>query len=202
MRGMFNVELGPVTLIGRQVRLEPLRADHATALWPHANEPDIWQFMPYGPIDAPARVDWLVEELLSRQAKGGDLPFVQIDLATNQPIGMTRYMTIEPANKSLEIGGTWLGKHFRRTVINTEAKYLLLQYAFETLGAIRVQLRTDLRNERSQRAIERIGAVREGVFRQHIIMPDGYLRSSVFYSVLDSEWPQVKAKLESMMSPA
>jgi RimJ/RimL family protein N-acetyltransferase len=197
---MFNIALEPVTLTGRTVRLEPLRQEHAAQLWPHANEPGIWTFMPYGPIDSPAKVDWLVDELLGRQARGTDLPFAQIDPITNQAIGMTRYMTIEPANKGLEIGGTWLGQQYRRTPVNTEAKYLLLRHAFETLGAIRVQLRTDLRNERSQHAIERVGAVREGVFRQNTIMPDGYKRSSVFYSVLDKEWPAVKARLESLLS--
>ena len=197
---MFNVEIVPVTLVGKHVILEPLRRDHVTALWPHANEPEIWKFMPYGEVDSPERLQWLVDEMLRRQEVGNDLPFVQIDPIKQTAIGMTRYMTIERANKSLEIGGTWLGKAYRRTPVNTEAKYLLMQHAFESLGAIRVQLRTDLRNERSQRAIERIGAVREGVMRRHILMPDGHQRSSVFYSVLDDEWPRVKQKLEEMLS--
>jgi N-acetyltransferase len=196
---MFNVEIAPVTLTGRHVRLEPLCRDHAEQLWPHANEPEIWSFMPYGPIDSPERVQWLVDEMLRRQAAGNDLPFVQIDPITQTAIGMTRYMTIERANKSLEIGGTWLGKSYRRTPINTEAKYLLMQHAFEVLGAVRVQLRTDVRNERSQKAIERIGAVREGVIRKHKIMPDGHVRSSVFYSVLSEEWAGVKKRLEAML---
>ncbi len=197
---MFNVEITPVTLMGKHIRLEPLRRDHAEQLWPHADEPEIWPFMPYGLIDSPERVQWLVDEMLRRQAAGTDLPFAQIDPITNTAIGMTRYMTIERANKSLEIGGTWLGKSYRRTPINTEAKYLLMRHAFEVLGAVRVQLRTDARNERSQRAIERIGAVREGVIRKHIIMPDGHVRSSVFYSVLSEEWAAVKERLEAMLA--
>ena len=197
---MFTEDIAPIILTGRHVRLEPLRHNHAEQLWLHANEPEIWSFMPYGKIDSPERLRWLVDEMLRRQAAGNDLPFAQIDPITQTAIGMTRYMTIERANKSLEIGGTWLGKAYRRTPINTEAKYLLMQHAFETLGAIRVQLRTDLRNARSQRAIERIGAVREGVIRKHIIMPDGHLRSSVFYSVLDDEWPAVKQKLEALLN--
>ena len=196
---MFNVEITPVTLMGKHIRLEPLRRDHAEQLWPHADEPEIWPFMPYGLIDSPERVQWLVDEMLRRQAAGTDLPFAQIDPITNTAIGMTRYMTIERANKSLEIGGTWLGKSYRRTPINTEAKYLLMRHAFEVLGAVRVQLRTDARNERSQRAIERIGAVREGVIRKHIIMPDGHVRSSVFYSVLSEEWAGMKKRLEAML---
>ena len=100
----------------------------------------------------------------------------------------------------MEIGGTWYGIEFQRTAVNTECKYLLMTYAFETLGAIRVQLKTDLRNERSQKAIERIGAKKEGVLRNHMILPDGYIRHSVFYSVLDTEWPEVKKNLEGMMN--
>jgi RimJ/RimL family protein N-acetyltransferase len=196
---MFNVEIAPVTLTGQHVVLEPLRREHAVQLWPHANEPEIWLFIPYGSIDSPERMQWLVDEMLRRQAVGNDLPFAQIDPITQTAVGMTRYMTIERANKSLEIGGTWLGKAYRRTPINTEAKFLLMRHAFEVLGAVRLQLRTDVRNERSQRAIERIGAVREGVIRKHIIMPDGHQRSSVFYSVLDDEWPRVKRNLEGML---
>jgi RimJ/RimL family protein N-acetyltransferase len=112
---------------------------------------------------------------------------------------MTRYMTIEQANRGLEIGGTWYGKAHRRTAVNTECKYLLMRHAFETLGCIRVQLKTDSRNERSQRAIERLGATREGVLRKNMIMPDGYQRSSVMYSVIDDDWPSVKARLEQFL---
>jgi RimJ/RimL family protein N-acetyltransferase len=113
--------------------------------------------------------------------------------------GATRYLNIMPKDRGLEIGGTWYGTEFQRTAINTECKYLLMTHAFETLGAIRVQLKTDSRNERSQKAIERIGAKKEGVLRNHMILPDGYFRHSVFYSVLDTEWPDVKKNLEAMM---
>jgi RimJ/RimL family protein N-acetyltransferase len=117
-------------------------------------------------------------------------------------VGSTRYLDIRRENRGLEIGWTWLAAAVQRTAVNTECKYLLLRHAFETLGAIRVQLRTDLRNLRSQRAIERIGATREGVFRQERIMWDGYLRDSVFYSVIDCEWPAVKARLEARLGSA
>jgi RimJ/RimL family protein N-acetyltransferase len=197
---MFNVAIAPVVLDGAHVRLEPLQPAHVQALWPHANDPEIWRYMPYGEINTPERLQWLIDDLLARQARGTDLAFAQVDPITNSAVGMTRFMTIEPANKSLEIGGTWLGAAYRRTRMNTAAKLLLLQYAFETLGAIRVQLRTDLRNTRSQQAIERIGAVKEGVLRNQIIMPDGYLRSSVFYSILDNEWPTVKQHLRMLLS--
>jgi RimJ/RimL family protein N-acetyltransferase len=113
--------------------------------------------------------------------------------------GATRYLNITPEHRGLEIGGTWYGLEFQRTVVNTECKYLLLQYAFETLGCIRVQFKTDRLNVRSQRAIERIGARREGVLRNHMILPDGRFRDSVFYSILDDEWSDAKLKLENLL---
>ena len=140
-----------------------------------------------------------VRDILSRAGKGTDLPFVAVHLASGRVAGATRYLNIMPTDRGLEIGGTWYGTDFQRTAVNTECKYLLLTHAFETLGAIRVQLKTDSRNERSQRAIERIGGVREGVLRNHMILPDGYFRHSVFYSILDSEWPNVKKKLEERL---
>ena len=123
-----------------------------------------------------------------------------IHLASGRVAGATRYLNIMPKDRGLEIGGTWYGTEFQRTAVNTECKYLLLTHAFETLACIRVQLKTDLRNERSQKAIERIGAKKEGVLRNHMILPDGNIRHSVFYSVLDSEWPEVKKNLEGMMN--
>jgi RimJ/RimL family protein N-acetyltransferase len=134
------------------------------------------------------------------QARGIFLPFAIIDRATAGAIGSTRYLDISAHDRHVEIGWTWLGKNFWRTPLNTECKYLLLRHAFETLGCIRVSLKTDLRNERSQRAIERLGAVREGVWRRVVIMHDGYQRSSVFYSILDDEWQTVKANSQSRVS--
>jgi RimJ/RimL family protein N-acetyltransferase len=169
-------------------------------LWPHANEPAIWLYMPYGEVNTVDRLRDVIRDLLRRQSAGTDLCFVVVDCASSTPIGMTRFMTIERVNRGLEIGGTWYGKDFRRTAVNTECKYLLMQHAFESLGCIRVQLKTDLRNERSQHAIERLGAMREGVLRKNIIMPDGYQRSSVMYSVIDEEWPFVKKRLEHFLN--
>jgi len=194
------MDVRPVTLTGRYVRLEPLRVEHVEPLFPAADEPDIWRYMPYGNVNTVAKLRAVIEDLLGRQARGTDVCFAVFDIAMDTPIGMTRYMTIDLANRGLEIGGTWYGKAYRRTAANTECKYLLFKHAFEALGCIRVQLRTDARNERSQRAIERLGAVREGVFRKHIIMPDGFQRSSMFYSIIDDEWPCVKAKLEAFLS--
>lgn len=195
------MEVKPVVLTGRHVRLEPMTEAHVPGLAAiGANQDDIWRLMPYGFMKSEADIhDW-VRGVLRHAAEGTDLPFAAIHLASGQVAGATRYMEIRPAHRGLEIGGTWYGAEFQRTALNTECKYLLLRHAFETLGCIRVQLKTDLRNERSQRAIERIGAVREGVLRNHIIMPDGAYRYSVYYSVLDSEWPQVKARLEEMLN--
>jgi len=196
----MKMDIQPVILTGRHVRLEPLPAAHAGPLWPHADEPAIWLYMPYGEVNTVDRLRDVINQLLQRQSAGTDLCFAAVDLKSNTPVGMTRYMSIEKANRGLEIGGTWYGSAFRRTAINTESKFLLFQHAFEVLGCIRLQIKTDLRNERSQRAIERIGATREGMLRKNIIMPDGYQRSSVIYSVIDDEWPSVKQRLENLLN--
>jgi N-acetyltransferase len=141
-----------------------------------------------------------VRDILSRQKRGTDLPFTVIQLDSGKAIGCTRYLEIHPEHRNLEIGGTWYGEPYRGTWVNTEAKYLLLRHAFEILGCIRVQLKTDLRNVRSQRAIERIGAQKEGILRDHMILPDGTIRSSVYYSILENEWRDVKRLLEQRLT--
>ena len=193
------MEVKPVILQGKHVRLEPMTEKHVPALAEIGVGQSFWDFMVYGEIKTVDDMSSWVLDILSRAEKGTDLPFVVIHLASGQVAGATRYLNIIPNDRGLEIGGTWYGPEFQRTVVNTECKYLLLQHAFEKLGCIRVQLKTDLRNERSQRAIERIGAVKEGVLRNHMILPDGYYRHSVYYSILDTEWPDVKKRLEEMM---
>lgn len=190
----------PVTLAGKHVRLEPMTEAHTAALADIGVGQTFWDFMLYGNMNSEHDMQNWVLDILSRAQKGTDLPFVAIYLESGRVAGATRYMNIMPKDRGLEIGGTWYGVDYQRTVVNTECKYLLLRHAFETLGCIRVQLKTDLRNERSQKAIERIGAVKEGVLRNHMILPDGRYRHSVFYSILDSEWPNVKIRLEEMMS--
>ena len=197
MAEMMKVE--PVVLTGRHVRLEPMTEAHIAALAEIGAGQPFWQFMLYGDIETEEDMARWVEEILSRARNGTDLPFVAVHLASGQVAGATRYLNIMPRDRGLEIGGTWYGPEFQRTVVNTECKLLLLQHAFEELKAIRVQLKTDLRNERSQRAIERIGAVKEGVLRNHMILPDGRYRDSVFYSILDIEWPAVKSRLMQLM---
>jgi len=189
----------PVTLAGSFVRLEPLSEAHVHGLAEVGSDPGIWTYMPYGLVTTEERMEHWVEALLRHRQAGSDLPFAVICLADGKVAGSTRYMDIRSEHRGLEIGGTWYGAAYRRTAVNTECKYLLLRHAFETLGCIRVQLKTDLRNERSQLAIERIGAMREGVLRNHMIMPDGAYRHSVYYSILDSEWPGVKERLEELL---
>ncbi|MGE5249406.1 MAG: GNAT family N-acetyltransferase [Bacteroidota bacterium] len=188
-----------VVLTGEHVRLEPMTEEHVPALAGIGAGQPFWHFMVYGDIQTEADMRAWVRDILGRARKGTDLPFVAVHLASGQIAGATRYMNISPRDYGMEIGGTWYGPEFQRTVVNTECKFLLLRHAFEELRAIRVQLKTDSRNERSQRAIERIGAVKEGVLRNHMILPDGRRRDSVFYSVLDSEWPAVRARLERML---
>ena len=193
------MEVKPVVLQGKHVRLEPMTEAHIPALAEIGAGQSFWDFMLYGNMTTEQDMANWVRDILSRAEKGTDLPFAAIHLPSGRVAGATRYLNIAPKDRGLEIGGTWYGLEFQRTPVNTECKYLLLRHAFETLGCIRVQLKTDLRNERSQKAIERIGAVKEGVLRNHMILPDGRIRHSVFYSILDTEWEGVKRKLEQMM---
>ena len=194
------MDVKPVVLTGHFVRLEPMTEEHVQGLTAVGMDDSIWQYMPYGLIRSEDDIRQWVRGILSHTSEGTDLPFVAIHLDSGNVAGATRYMEIKPAHKGLEIGGTWYGAAYRRTPVNTECKYLLLRHAFEELRCIRVQLKTDSRNERSQRAIERIGASREGILRNHMILPDGTIRHSVYYSILDSEWPQVKTRLEKMLA--
>ncbi len=194
------MEVKPIILHGKYVRLVPMTEAHAPALAEIGVGQPFWDFMVYGRMQTAEDMREWVQDILGRAEKGTDVPFVAIRISSGQLAGASRYMNIMLNDRGLEIGGTWYGQDYQRTVVNTECKYLLLQHAFEKLGCIRVQLKTDLRNERSQRAIERIGAVKEGVLRNHMILPDGYYRHSVYYSILDTEWPAVKKRLEEMMN--
>lgn len=197
---MMHIE--PLTLTGKHVRLEPLQLSHAAALLRAGHDPDIWTFMSFNAsASAEAMEAWIIEALSLQQA-GTCLPFVVIDQRNGHVVGSTRYLDIVAKNYGLEIGWTWLAPEVRRTVVNTECKYLLLRHAFEDLQAIRVQLKTDSRNVRSQRAIERIGGIKEGVLRNHVIMPDGHYRHSVYYSILNTEWEQVRHNLSAKLEQA
>lgn len=188
-----------VTLQGKYVRLEPMGEQHIPGLTEIGVGQDFWSFMLYGDMKAEADMRNWVLDILEREKTGGDLAFVVIHLASGRVAGATRYLNIIPKDRGLEVGGTWYGKEFQRTAVNTESKYLLLTHAFESLNAIRVQIKTDSLNLRSQAAIERIGAVKEGVLRNHMILPNGRIRHSVFYSILDNEWAGVKQNLGKML---
>lgn len=189
----------PVTLQGKIVRLVPMTETHVTGLAEVGLDDHIWGLMRYGQIRTESDMRNWVQDLLKRQSTGTDLPFVVFQKSSGRIVGATRYMEIHPEHRGLEIGGTWYGIEFQRTAINTECKYLLLKYAFEELQAIRVQLKADIRNERSWRAIDRLGAKREGVLRNHYILPNGVRRDSVYYSIIESEWAGVKVRLEKLM---
>ena len=194
------MDVRPVTLTGMVVRLEPLGQGHADGLYAVARDSRIWRYLPYDPSGSLEDMRMWIAAALRERASGTQLPFAIIERATDQPVGSTRYTNISPRDHGLEIGGTWLATRVQRTALNTECKYLLLRHAFEELGAVRVQLKTDVRNDISQRAIERLGAVREGVLRKHMLVQNGYIRDSVMYSIVDSEWPAVKARLEGFLA--
>lgn len=187
-----------VTLTGRLVRLEPLALEHAPALLAASADESIWRYLPRSMPTSLDDVRAWIADALAAQRESRELPFAIVELASGRAVGSTRYMDIRPAHRGLEIGWTWLGRSVQRTGVNTESKLLVLTHAFEALGALRVQLKTDGRNTVSQRAIERLGAVREGVLRRHMIMWDGAVRDTVMYSILADEWPAAKARLAAL----
>ena len=189
----------PIVLNGQIVRLEPLEISHIPDLTRAAQDERIWRYMLYGNIQTEAQMRVWVADMLDRGSRGTDLPFAVILRKTGQAIGATRFMEIRPKHRGLEIGGTWFASEFHGTLVNKESKYLLLRHAFESLRCLRVQFKTDSRNVHSQHAIESLGAVKEGILRNHLITPEGYVRDSVYYSIIASEWPGVKARLESRL---
>lgn len=190
----------PVILDGKFIRLEPLSLMHVNDLSKAGKDKEIWTYMLYGePMTLKGMTGW-VRDILKRSESGNEKPFAVVLKRSGTAIGATRYLEMKPEHKNLEIGGTWYAKEYQRTVVNTECKYLLLTQAFEVMECIRVQMKTDLRNARSQRAIERLGAVKEGILRNHLITPEGYIRDSVYYSILDREWGDVKSHLETKLN--
>jgi RimJ/RimL family protein N-acetyltransferase len=193
------IAIEPVTLAGRHVRLEPLGWEHEPDLVEAGADPDISRWLPVDLSDAAALHLWLEESLATRET-GTEMPFAVIDLASGRAIGSTRFMDIRPTHNAAEIGWTWYATAYQRTAVNSECKLLLLTYLFERAGCVRVCLKTDRLNERSQRAIERIGGVYEGTLRKHMVVRGGRYRDSVYYSILDTEWPQVKERLEGFLA--
>lgn len=187
--------LSPVSLVGDWIRLDPLRRDHCDALLAAALDGDLWRSqVTFVPGDREAMKAY-VDAALAGQARGEFLPFAITRLADGRIVGTTRYRAIEPNHRRLEIGFTWVAGSAQRSAVNTEAKYLLLRHAFEGLNYVRVEFITDVRNQQSRDAIERLGARQEGVLRWHMIMPDGRHRDSVCYSIIEPEWPAVKEAL-------
>lgn len=189
----------PITLDGQRVRLEPLSIDHLAALCEVGLVEEIWRWTT-SLVLTPSDMRLYVEAALQEQAEGKALPFVTIDKASNTVVGSTRFGNIERTHRRVEIGWTWINPQWQRSHINTEAKYLMLRHAFENWQCIRVELKTDSLNEKSRTAMLRIGAKEEGTLRNHMITYTGRYRHSVYFSFIESEWPQVKANLETKMA--
>jgi N-acetyltransferase len=191
--------VAPVTLEGAHVRLEPLTRAHLAGLAEVGLDEELWRWIPM-PVRTPEEMAAYIETAVNEQERGVALPFAIVEQVTGRAIGSTRYGNIERTHHRVEIGWTWVARQWQRTAINTEAKYLLLRHAFESLGCKRVELKTDSLNEKSRAAILRIGAKEEGIFRNHMITSSGRIRHTVYFSVIDSEWPAVKASLEAKLN--
>lgn len=194
-----DMKVEPVELPGLYVRLEPLSRTHLAGLCEVGLEEELWRWIP-DPVRTPEQMAAYVEAALKDQESGMALPFAQVEKSTGRVVGSTRYANIDRTHHRLEIGWTWVASQWQRTVVNTESKYLLLRHAFETLGCMRVELKTDSLNAKSRAAILRIGAKEEGLFRNHMITSSGRIRHTVYFSVLDSEWPEVKVQLEHRLT--
>lgn len=186
------------TLSGSHVRLVPLSLDHLPALCEVGLDPEIWRWTPVN-VDTPAGMRAFVTEGLAERDAGRAIPFAQVEAATGRVVGTTRLANIDRTNRRAEIGWTWIGRPWQRTAINTEAKLLLFTHAFEVMGCKRVEIKTDALNAQSRRAITRLGAVQEGIFRRHMITESGRWRDTVYFSVIDEEWPAVRQGLESRL---
>ncbi len=194
----------PLTLEGSVVRLEPLRTDHASLFWEVAKNDldDIFRWIPY-PMKTPEDFQRLIGKAFDEQERGQSIVLATVERKSGRVIGSTRYMNIDRVNQRVEIGSTWIAPAWQRTAVNTEAKYLMLRHAFEVWNCIRVELKTDALNQKSRNAILRIGAKEEGTLRRHLITWTGRVRDTVYFSILDNEWPHVKAQLEARLtSPA
>jgi RimJ/RimL family protein N-acetyltransferase len=189
----------PVTLEGSHVRLAPLSLAHVDALSEIGLDASLWKWTT-AQIETHDEMRQYVEDALKAQSAGTAIPFVTIEHATGRIVGSTRFGNLDQPNRKVEIGWTWVAPPWQRSAINTEAKYLMLKHAFEVWGCIRVELKTDALNERSRAAILRLGAKQEGIMRNHMITASGRYRDSVYFSIIESEWPGVKAGLEEKLN--
>jgi len=192
------MKVEPVTLEGAHVRLEPMREAHADGVVAAGCGFGLFRFFPFS-LESEEAMRGYVKLNAAAVGSSAMLPFVTIERATNRIVGATSFLAIEPAHERLEIGATWITPSHQRSPVNTEAKLLQLTHCFEVLGCNRVEFKTDERNEKSRSALARIGAREEGRFRAHMVMPDGALRTSVWFSVIASEWPDVKKKLAAKL---
>lgn len=195
MNPVVTMNIQPITLEGRAARLEPLATQHAESLAEVAT-PDIFTYT-FPPREL--SVAGFAEGIQFLRSLPGFCPFAIVARERGRAIGMTSYLDTRPQDRAVEIGFTWIAKPYQGTTVNPECKYLLLRHAFDEQGYVRVQLKTDLRNVHSQRAIEKLGAVREGVLRKHMVMPDGFVRDTVMYSIVADEWPAVRQRLETRL---
>ncbi len=195
----MTTEFCPVTLNGSRVKLQPLSVEHHDNLVESSKDGELWKLW-YTTVPEPGMVETEIKRRLTLQENGQMLPFAVVDQASQKAVGMTNYMNIDASNRRLEIGGTWYRKSVQRTGLNTECKLLLLTHAFETLKCIAVEFRTSFFNFQSRRAIERLGAKLDGVLRNHMILANGTLRDSCVYSIIETEWPAVKANLLHLLS--
>jgi N-acetyltransferase len=191
----------PLTLEGAVVRLEPIRREHAELFWEAAkgNLEEIFRWIPYS-MKTAEDFQRIVDQIFDEQERGESVAFATVEKKSGRTVGGTRFMNIDRANRRVEIGWTWIVPAWQRTAVNTEAKYLMLRHAFEVWGCARVELKTDALNEKSRNAILRIGAKEEGTLRRHVVTWTGRIRDTVYFSILDSEWPEVKAKLEARLA--
>ncbi len=187
-------------LVGEHVVAEPISEAHTQGLFEAGRHQEDWQYLPIPGFPTRDDAQRWVEQALALVAQNAQYPFVLVHAKTRTVIGSSRYLNIRELHRGLEVGYSWLAREHQRTAANTEAKLLLLANAFERCGALRVELKTDSRNLRSQQAIERIGAKREGILRKHMIAQHGYVRDSVLYSIVDDEWPGVKRALQAKLS--
>ena len=191
----------PVTLEGHVVRLEPLRRDHEPLFWTAAKDAlaDIFRWIPY-PMHSPDDFHRYMDRAFAEQDAGQSVVFATVECSSGKVIGSTRFMNIDVPNRKVEIGSTWIAPAWQRTACNTEAKFLMLRHAFEIWRCIRVELKTDALNQKSRNAILRIGATEEGTLRQIMITSTGRVRDSVYFSVLEHEWPEVKQRLQTRLA--
>jgi N-acetyltransferase len=188
------LKIHPITLEGKNVILRPPSAGDLTGLSDAAKDGEIWN-NPFAFFPHPNEMSKYLQELLDNNFDNASLPFITVHKPSNTLVGSTRYLNIDKSNYRLEIGHTWISKSWRRTSINTEAKFLMLEYAFDRLGCIAVEIRTDVLNTISRNAIQRLGAKEDGILRHHKIMKDGRIRDTVCYSIIHSEWPEIKKNL-------